>query len=451
MKERLVKIGKWALYPLFYLLCLGLFGYLTFPFGEVRRRIIAEFDRTQQSAAPGASPMQLRIGELSGFWLTGIEVADAALLIPAARGAAAGPSFGTGAVALPGGADAGAATAPPTEIRVKRAHARVRLLPLVLGRIRIDFAVEAFGGELRGTLPYGARGGDVELELDAVQLDEIAPLRAKLGLPVLGTATGKLLLSPEEGMFHKASGELELRVADVQVGDGKAKLAGIALPAAKLGQLTIAATAKNGLLKLTQLAANGPDLELVGEGTVRVREPWSRARADLQLRFRFTDRYRDKDELTRSLLGKPGSAAPALLDLDPRIKRSRRADGFYGWRIQGPLGGLRFEPQGARGSRVPPDGLERGLRPGAAGRRPFAVPRFPSVGRAPATGEDEATPGTGGPPSPPPAAATPPGPPGTAPPPAPPGAPSPDATAGGTKEEDKAGRPEGDGTERAPP
>ena len=31
MKERLLRIGKWAVYPAFYVACLALFGYLTFP------------------------------------------------------------------------------------------------------------------------------------------------------------------------------------------------------------------------------------------------------------------------------------------------------------------------------------------------------------------------------------------------------------------------------------
>ena len=42
MKERLVRVAKLLAFPAFYAFSLMLFGYLTFPYGRLKDRIIAE-------------------------------------------------------------------------------------------------------------------------------------------------------------------------------------------------------------------------------------------------------------------------------------------------------------------------------------------------------------------------------------------------------------------------
>jgi hypothetical protein len=192
-----------------------------------------------------------------------------------------------------------------------------------------------------------------------------------VGIPIRGSATGRLELSPNEGKFSKSNGSFDLTVSNVSVGDGKTKLKGaIALPEAKLGDLTISAEAKDGVLKITKLAATGVDIELVGDGKVTVREPWDSSLADLYIKFKFTDAYRGKDDTTRSLLGAPGSTAPALFDMaDPKIKKAKRPDGFYGFHIYGPLKRLKFDPSAADG---PSGGAGAGRARGKASDSPFA-------------------------------------------------------------------------------
>src|SRR6185295_8155103 len=52
----------------------------------------------------------------------------------------------------------------------------------------------------------------------------------------------------------------------------------------------------------------------------------------------------NKDDTTKSLLGAPGSNVPAVFELDPKVKRAKRDDGFYAWHITGPLAHLSFQP-----------------------------------------------------------------------------------------------------------
>ncbi|WP_437296921.1 type II secretion system protein GspN [Sorangium sp. So ce426] len=403
MKARLVKIAKWAVYPLFYLFCLGLFGYLTFPYDRLKDRLIAEFDRTQQKRGPNQA-QRLEIDELDSYWFTGVEMKGVRLILPPGElGASSRPS---GAAAFASG-DAAKDSAPkPSVIEIDEAHARVKILPLLIGRTRISFWASVFGGEIEGVVPWGRSSGDVHVEVSDVELAKVGPLGDILGLPIAGTLSANLDLSAPDGKFNKANGALEVSAKEVSVGDGKTKIQGlIALPEAKLGELLLSAEAKDGVLKVTKMSANGQDLELDGDGKVTMREPWNNSTADLYVRFKFTDAYRSKSDLTKSLLGAPGSSMPGLIEMQqPKMKRSKRADGFYGWHVHGPLKKPRFDPHAAES----PAARGRGT-PGAS---PATTTRKPGGVNLP-LGASEAAPREGGEDHEPPAMPPPPPPPST--------------------------------------
>jgi type II secretion system protein N len=256
----------------------------------------------------------------------------------------------------------------------------VRILPLLIGRVRLDFWANAFGGEIKGTVPVGDSKGDVDVVLDKVELSKIEPVAQAIGVPIRGTVTGKVALSPGDGgKFSKANGSVELTIEGASVSDGKTKLAGlIELPQAKLGTITFTGEAKDGLLKVSKLAANGPDLELAGDGKVTLKESPGDSIADLFVRFKFTDAYRGKNATTKSLLGEPGSTTPGIIDMQvPQMKKAKRPDGFFGWHIYGPLKKLKFDPSAADFS---------GASPAAPGKRgkgadaPFGAGKRPPPG-----------------------------------------------------------------------
>ncbi len=338
MKERLLRVAKWAVYPAFYVACLALFGYLTFPFGLLKDRVIAEFAR---KGKPG---QRLEIEKLSSYWFSGVELTNVKLILPPDEPTPSSFTFPSGG---PSGSDAASASAPKEMvIAIDEAHARVRLLPLLIGRVRVDFWASAMGGEIRGVVPVGNSGGDVEVEVTSVELGKIEPLTQMLGMPLKGTATGKLALSSVDGKLNKADGSLDLSIADIVVGDGKTKIQGlIELPAARVGTLTLTAEAKEGVLKVTKLAATGADVELIGDGRITTKEPWNDSQTDLYLRFKFTDAYRTKSDTTKTLLGDPTSPLPGLIEMQvPKMKRAKRPDGFYGWHMHGSIKNPRFDP-----------------------------------------------------------------------------------------------------------
>ncbi|AKT36707.1 type II secretion system protein GspN [Chondromyces crocatus] len=385
MKQWALKVARWTAYPAFYLFCLSLFGYLTFPYDRLKDRLIEEFDRAQTKRG-GTATQKLEIDELDSYWFTGLEVKGARLILP--------PEGATTARGLPsaGSADSASSGPRPSVIEIDEAHARVRILPLFMGRIRVDFWANVFGGVVQGVAPVGKTSGAIEVEMTDLDLSKIEPLEEAIGgIPLRGTLSGKLELEAPEGKFNKANGLLEITGTEVMAGDGKTKIKGlIELPTARLGELTVSAEAKDGILKFTKLSAGGPDVELEGDGKVNVREPWNNSLADLYVRFKFSDAYRGKNDTTKSVLGDPsGSGPPGLIEtLEPRMKRAKRSDGFYGWHAHGALKRLKFDPhasdtpaasrQRGRGTETPFNGAAK--KPGGLG-----LPLGTSEARKPAT------------------------------------------------------------------
>jgi type II secretion system protein N len=261
---------------------------------------------------------------MSSYWLNGIEADDITLTSPPEP-------------------DEQGKLGKPKVLKIDTAHASVSLLRLLFGTLHINFGADAFGGELDGYTSTSDEGRKLEVELEDLDLGQ-APLFGDIvGLPLAGKLNGSIdLLMPEEKLA-KADGTIGLKVTDLAAGDGKAKIRDtIALPRLEAGELTLDAEAKAGTLKITNFSANGPDLKLDSEGTLRLREAFDSSVLNLSISFKFQERYTNKSDLTKSLFG--GGGMPGLFDLDPKMKRAKRADGSYGWKATGALSRLNFTP-----------------------------------------------------------------------------------------------------------
>jgi type II secretion system protein N len=322
----------------FYLFSLLVFAYLTFPYNRLGDRIVQEFNSKQT----GPKPMRLKLGDMSSYWLNGVEAENITLTSP-------------------GEPDEQGKLGRPKVLKIDSAHASVSLLRLLIGSVRVSFGADAFGGELAGSTANSDEGRQLEVELESLDLGQ-APLFADIvGLPLAGKLSGSIeFLMPEEKLA-KADGKISLKVSDLAAGDGKAKIRDtIALPRLEAGELSLEAEAKAGMLKITNFSANGPDLRLDSDGTLRLRDPYDASLLNLNVSFKFQDRYTNKSEITKSLFG--SGSMPGLFDLDPKMKQAKRADGSYGWRASGALTRLSFLPQPAV-----PGGAAAGAVKGGAG------------------------------------------------------------------------------------
>jgi hypothetical protein len=57
-----------------------------------------------------------------------------------------------------------------------------------------------------------------------------------------------------------------------------------------------------------------------------------------------------KNDMTKGLFGDPATGAGGLMDMDPKVKKARLPDGFYGWRVSGLVSALGFQPAPDAGS-----------------------------------------------------------------------------------------------------
>jgi type II secretion system protein N len=320
VSPRLRLILKWAGYVSFYLFALLLFSYLTFPYNRLADRIVQEFNARQT----GPKPMRLKLGDMSSYWLSGVEAEGITLTTP-------------------GEPDEQGKPGKPKVMTIDAAHASVSLLRLLFGTLKVSFGADAFGGEVAGSTVNGDEGRELEVELSELDLAQ-APLFADIvGLPLAGKLDGTIeLLMPEEKL-SKADGKISLKVSGLAAGDGKAKIRDtIALPRLEAGDLVLEAESKAGNVKITNFSANGPDLKLDSDGTLRLRETFDTSLLNLNVSFKFLERYTNKSDITKSLFG--SGSMPGLFDLDPKMKQAKRADGSYGWRASGVVSHLNFMP-----------------------------------------------------------------------------------------------------------
>ncbi len=334
MSPRARKILRWVGYPLFYLFCLVLFAYLTFPYQRLKDRIVAEANAHQS----GAGALRLDIDDMGSYWFSGVKATGVKLTGPppaSVSGAGSDDSDGKGKKKA----------AKAQEIDIDEAHARVSLLRLLVGTVYVSFGADAFGGEVSGYTSDADKSRIIQVELSDLDVAKMPMLRDVVGLPMTGSLGGKVDLKLPGGKFAKANGSIDLTIANLTVGDGKAKIRNtIALPKLNAGSLTLKAEATDGRLSIEKFETKGHDIDFICTGKIRLRDPANSSLAELSLRFKFSDSYKNKNDMTRGLFGAPNSKMPGLFDLDPKIKRSKRPDGFYAWRASGPFQHILFEP-----------------------------------------------------------------------------------------------------------
>jgi type II secretion system protein N len=331
MKERLKALAPKLGFPVFYLFCLVLFARWTFPYDKLRDRIVLSFNQQQRESG---GQQELKIDELGPASIAGLHATGVHLLGPPSE---------------PGKA--------PSDLKIDEAKGSISIFGLLFGSHDLSFKIDAFGGVIDGVFEDSSKERKIDVTLEAVNLAQVDALPQMIGVPVEGTVDGSIKLTLPEGKASKATGSLSLETKDVAVGDGKAKLKGLlALPRLVIGGLTIAGDAKEGTLKLSKLAAGGKDLELAGDGRIQLRESLGDSLADVNVRFKINDAYRSKNDMTKNLFGAPGSTMPALFELDPTVKQSKRPDGFYGWHMRGPLSKPAFDPAPNAGAPATPGG-----------------------------------------------------------------------------------------------
>ena len=76
---------------------------------------------------------------------------------------------------------------------------------------------------------------------------------------------------------------------------------------------------------------------LIRPGKVQLREVATESHLDANVKFKINDSYRTKNDKTKLLFGAPGSKEKPMLEMDPKMGKSKTSDGFYALRVGGTL------------------------------------------------------------------------------------------------------------------
>lgn len=343
IREKVKIYGPYVGYSTFFFVALLLFIYWSFPYDRVRDKIIAEFEKSQRTP-PGAPKQTLSIGKLEPSWFTGVVLKDVAL------------------TTTPADPNKAASVLRADEIR-----ARVAFGSLFSSAKDLSFSAKALGGTIEGSITHKASAAPttptatskkdagpkfdrtIKMDLDSVSLAELGPLRDAVGTAVGGTLKGTIDVTYGETRIDKANGTVALEVENFWVSDGKTPFKipalkavfgseDITLPQIVIGNVPVQISVKNGVATVEKFEGKGKDLELGIDGRVTLRESVPESDLMLNLRFKFNDTYKKKGESTAGLL--------LLLDSEPKLRASKRPDGFYALRVMGPMGNPIIAPAG---------------------------------------------------------------------------------------------------------
>lgn len=327
LTPRVRRILTWVGYPTLYFCLFCLFAYWTFPYERLKERLESGYNASQQASA---EPSRLQIGGATWSWrFPGVVLSDVNLIPPPAK-------------TIEGG------EAPPARqtLHAEKISARIAPLSLLFGTTDVSYDVDGFGGRIKGDLTVSEKERHLVAEFEDVDPGQLPGVSQALELPLTGVMTGSIDLRLPEGKVSLAEGTVDIEITDLKIGDGKTKVRGLlALPTLDAGTMTFKASATQGKVKIDEFLVKGPDIDASGEGKIRLREQFALSLVEqLTLTYKFSDKYRSKDDTTQSLLGKPGDASPGLMDMDPKVKRAKQPDDSYSWRVSGSFGHLMFNP-----------------------------------------------------------------------------------------------------------
>jgi type II secretion system protein N len=180
-------------------------------------------------------------------------------------------------------------------IPLEQVTAKLRLLPLVVGRRALDYDARLYEGEVRGRAEESGSSQRLVARVDGVELGRIVAMRPLTGVDLAGAVSGDVDLAIDLKEPAKSSGRIDLAVAGAAIQGGEVKVAAmgggpLTLPRIGLGAVTAKADVKDGKATFETLTATGGDVELQGEGLYFVVQP-RLARAPLfgRARLRFSD------------------------------------------------------------------------------------------------------------------------------------------------------------------
>jgi type II secretion system protein N len=215
-------------------------------------------------------------------------------------------------------------------IPIDRLDARLRVLPLVLGRRGIAFDAALYDGHVRGYAEEGRGLQHIVAKVSSVDLSRAAALRKATGVDLLGTVHGDVDLTLYAAAPAQSVGHVDLTVDKAAVNGGAMAIPGmgeLTLPKMALGQVTAKAAVKDGKLTFDKLEARSDDMEANADGFYVV----------VQSRLAFAPIFgKAKIKIRDGFWLKSGTAGFKGV-VEMALAQARSRDGTYGFQVYGTL------------------------------------------------------------------------------------------------------------------
>ncbi len=216
--------------------------------------------------------------------------------------------------------------------------ASLRLLPLLAGRSSVAFDARLYDGRVRGRADVSAEGQRLVADVDGVDLGAALPLRKTTGIDLLGKLAGTADLTLPATGVQRASGRVDLRIADAGIAGGQLPIpgmpGGLALPKVGLGGVTAAVKLGDGRATFEQLEAKGGDAELQTAGLYFLVQP----------RMEFAPiSGKAKVKVHDAFWSKSGTQSFRTL-ADVALAPARGPDGAWNFQVTGSVGHPRMQP-----------------------------------------------------------------------------------------------------------
>lgn len=223
------------------------------------------------------------------------------------------------------------------KLSAERVTAKMRLLPLLLGRRSIAFDLRLWDGRVSGTADVSGERG-IEARVDSIDLARAAPLRLATGLELLGVMDGTVDVTIPEDPAAKPAGRLELSVKDAGMNGGQLRIpslgGGLTVPRMGLGRIEAVVAIAAGKGTFERLEAKGGDAAFSAEGLYFV---WQPRLASSPLFGKATLRFEEKFWQSPATSTLRGVAEMALAS-------ARAPDGSFGMQVYGTLGQPQMRP-----------------------------------------------------------------------------------------------------------
>jgi type II secretion system protein N len=382
LTPRQKQLATWIGYPLFAIFVVLMTFLGSVPRDRVKDRLEAALSADVGSGEPMAIGLDVTIGDLSLTMLTGAGVKATDVVLRTRP---------------PNPAD------KPARYVIDDVRLRIGLLATLFGHPSYSFKGHALSGIASGKIASSTDESSILVELEKIVLTGVPGLQQSVGLPLEGVVSGKLDLTMPKQLLANANGTVDIAIDDAAIGDGKAKLtvpndpflsAGLTFPRIKLGRLSGQIVVEKGRARFEGVRVHSADVDATLEGYVELHDPIGTSQMHGYLKFRPSEALTKRE--------------PTLELVNTAMAQAKRADGFIGIQMSGPLQTLFVVP-----SKEPPYGVTTRNEPAAAtpsSPLPALTTPLPTppIVQAPPPPPPPQFPPNDSPPSPPPNAAIPP-------------------------------------------